>query len=60
MSGAHSRRKGAAFERELVHRFREVMQPSLHAAPPLPGWQARIPLRDGLRELAAPTQAPAP
>ena len=25
MSGAHSRRKGAAFERELVHRFREVM-----------------------------------
>jgi len=25
MSGARSRRKGAAFERELVHRFREVM-----------------------------------
>jgi hypothetical protein len=25
MSGAHSRRKGAAFERELVRRFREVM-----------------------------------
>ncbi|MFO1251981.1 MAG: NAD(P)-dependent oxidoreductase [Inhella sp.] len=42
------------------YRFREVMQPSLHAAPPLPGWQASIPLRDGLRELAAPTQAPAP
>ena len=25
MSGAHSRRKGATFERALVHRFREVM-----------------------------------
>ncbi|MCK6544254.1 hypothetical protein L6R52_00140 [Myxococcota bacterium] len=25
MSGAHSRRKGAGFERELVQRFREVM-----------------------------------
>lgn len=25
MSGAHSRRKGAAYERELVQRFREVM-----------------------------------
>ena len=25
MGGAHSRRKGAAFERELVHRFREAM-----------------------------------
>ena len=25
MSGAHSRRKGAAWERVLVHRFREVM-----------------------------------
>lgn len=42
------------------YRFREVMQPSLHAAPPLPGWQARIPLLDGLRELAALTEAPAP
>ena len=25
MSGAHSRRKGARFERDMVHRFREVM-----------------------------------
>ena len=25
MSGAHSRRKGAACERSIVHRFREVM-----------------------------------
>jgi len=25
MSGAHSRRKGAGFERELVHLFREAM-----------------------------------
>ena len=25
MSGAHSRRKGAEWERELVHRFREAM-----------------------------------
>jgi hypothetical protein len=25
MSGLHSRRKGANYERELVHRFREVM-----------------------------------
>ena len=25
MSGAHSRRKGADFERELVQRFREIM-----------------------------------
>ena len=25
MSGAHSRRKGHRFERELVHRFREAM-----------------------------------
>ncbi len=42
------------------YRFREVMQPSLNAAPPLPGWQARIALLAGLRELAAPTEAPAP
>jgi hypothetical protein len=25
VSGAHSRRKGAAFERDIVHRFREAM-----------------------------------
>ncbi len=25
MTGAHSRRKGADFEREMVHRFREAM-----------------------------------
>ena len=25
MSGARSRRKGAAWERELVHRFRDAM-----------------------------------
>jgi len=25
MSGAHSRRKGAAYERELVHLFRDAM-----------------------------------
>lgn len=44
------------------YRFREVMQPSLDAAPPLPGWQARIPLSVGLlelaREAASPSEAP--
>lgn len=40
------------------YRFREVMRPSLEAAPALPGWQPRIPLADGLARLLGDAAPP--